>query len=183
MNSKRNTLKNKLNVLVDTSFLLPALGLAVEEEVLRAVKQFHKHKIHYLEVSLLEVLWKIAKIMQLNKLDRVKNGIEAIRETYILVHPPSDSFVYAIKLYHDGHKDYIDNLLYSTSLSLRLAFLTNDLELIGFLKGRRLTTENILIPLSLKKIEMAMLADPTNSSQATNGDQHSLGMMRNVNKS
>ncbi|MEM3545688.1 MAG: hypothetical protein QXU47_04220 [Candidatus Bathyarchaeia archaeon] len=41
MNSRRGT-SASTRVLVDTSFLLPAVGLDVEEEVYDAIKHFHK---------------------------------------------------------------------------------------------------------------------------------------------
>lgn len=41
LNSRRGT-SASTRVLVDTSFLLPAVGLDVEEEVYDAIKHFHK---------------------------------------------------------------------------------------------------------------------------------------------
>jgi len=43
-----------LKVLIDTSFLLPALGVEVEKEVTEAIKNFKKAEVFYLEESLLE---------------------------------------------------------------------------------------------------------------------------------
>ena len=49
---------SKPELLVDTTFLLPALGIDVEEEALEAISLFPRFKVYYLEASLLEAIWK-----------------------------------------------------------------------------------------------------------------------------
>lgn len=78
LNSKGDTLK----VLVDTSFLLPALGMEVEKEVSEAIRYFHYVEVYYAEVSILEAMWKVLKIIPPEELKTVEKGIEAIRNTY-----------------------------------------------------------------------------------------------------
>ncbi len=60
MNNREGSLTNK-EILVDTSFLLPALGIDVEEIVYQAIKKFKKYNVYYLDVSLLEAMWIILK--------------------------------------------------------------------------------------------------------------------------
>lgn len=146
MSNRRKLSKNKLNLLVDTSFLLPALGVNVEEAALKPVKRFYVIRVHYLEVSILEAFWGIIKIVPVDKIDRVRTGIEAIRETYRRIDPPPEAYVDAYKLYHDGHKDYIDNLIYSTSKRMKILLLTMDEELISFLSKKSYPINNILTP-------------------------------------
>lgn len=57
-------------MLVDATFLLPALGVEVEEEVMRAIGLFRKLEVYYLEVGILEAMWKILKVVPPEKLER-----------------------------------------------------------------------------------------------------------------
>ncbi len=47
MRSRRST-SGRASVLVDTSFLLPALGIEVEEEVMEVIPMFRKLEVRYL---------------------------------------------------------------------------------------------------------------------------------------
>ncbi|OYT26549.1 MAG: hypothetical protein B6V02_01470 [Thermoprotei archaeon ex4572_64] len=143
---------SRLKILVDTSFLLPALGIDVEDEVLECIKYFHKVDVHYTELSLLEAFWKILKIISMNDMDIVIEGLNAIRITYKLVIIPSTAYISAFKLYREGHKDFIDNLLYSTSRELNLKFLTIDYDFINFLRSRKYLTDNVLTPREFLRI-------------------------------
>lgn len=151
MSSKKGTSKSKLRLLVDTSFLLPAMGIEIEKEAMEAIKYFHTAEIHYLEVSILEAMWKIIKVVPADKLDRVREGIEAIMETYKQVNPHPQAYIDAYKLYHEGHRDYIDNLIYATSQKLHLHLLTADREFIDFLKEKRHPISNIMTPDKIKQ--------------------------------
>ncbi len=52
MHNKRS-IRAKPNILVDTTFLLPALGISVEEEAEEIIPYFRKLNIYYLEAGLL----------------------------------------------------------------------------------------------------------------------------------
>ena len=55
MNIRRGILgRSKPRLLVDTNFLLPALGIDVEEDALSAISLFHRFEINYLEVGSLK---------------------------------------------------------------------------------------------------------------------------------
>ena len=155
MSSKESTSKGKLRLLVDTSFLLPAMGIDTEKEVMEAIKYFRMAEIHYLEVSILEAMWKIIKVVPAGKLDRVREGIEAIMETYKQVNPHPQAYIDAYKLYHEGHRDYIDNLIYATSQKLHLPLLTADREFIDFLKEKGHSIRNIATPDKIKRARTA----------------------------
>jgi rRNA-processing protein FCF1 len=128
------------------------MGIEVEKEVLEAIKYFHLAKIHYLEASILEAIWKIIRIIPIDKLDRIEEGIRAIKETYKQVVALPEAYVDAYKLYHEGHKDYIDNLIYATSQRLNLFLLTIDKELINFLKEKHYPVHNVVTPNEIKRI-------------------------------
>ncbi|ABN69440.1 hypothetical protein Smar_0328 [Staphylothermus marinus F1] len=63
-------------------------------------------------------------------------------------HVPIDdeSIGNAIYMYRLGHRDMIDNLLYSITLSRKLKLLTVDEELIGFIEKHNLPRNNIITP-------------------------------------
>jgi len=155
LSGKKGTSKSKLRFLVDTSFLLPAMGIETEKEVMEAIKYFHMAEIYYLEESILEAMWKIIKVVPASKLDRVREGIEAIMETYKQVDPHPQAYIDAYRLYHEGHRDYIDNLIYATSQKLHLPLLTADREFIDFLKEKGHSIRNIVTPDKIKRARTA----------------------------
>ena len=151
MKSSQST-SRKLNLLIDTSFLLPAMGIEVENEVLEAIKYFHLVNVHFMEVSVLEAMWKILKIIPREKLNLVYRGLSAIKETYTLVSAPPNAYVKAYEMLHRGHRDYVDNLLYATAHEEKMFFLTNDQDFIDFLTSTGYPTESVLTPLKLQKL-------------------------------
>lgn len=138
---------NKRDILVDTSFLLPILGVEVEARVIDGLKKVKQSQdrfiIYYSEFSILEAIWKLLKVMSDENVDRVRIGIDTITSNFIKVEPTSKSFICARDLYKKGHKDYIDDLLYCISLENNLEFLTIDEELREFL--RKALGENIQV--------------------------------------
>jgi predicted nucleic-acid-binding protein len=136
-----------LKVLIDTSFLLPALGIEVEKEIIEAVKHFHSAEVHYLEVSVLEAMWKVIRVVPPEKLKVIEEGINAIQNTYTTSVPRPSSYAKALMLYRKGHRDFIDNLLYAVSVEEEVFFLTIDEAFISFLKSIREDMSLILTPL------------------------------------
>ena len=152
MRSRRGTWV-KPSILIDTTFLLPALGIGVEEEAEKVIRYFRKLNVYYLEVGLLEAMWKTMKIVPQDKLERVRVGVEAIRNTYNLLEPPPEAYIEAIEIYHEGHKDYIDALHYATAKNTNIPLLTIDKELIEFLKEQDHKVEGVVLtPKELKKL-------------------------------
>ena len=43
-------------MLIDTTFLLPALGVEVEEEAMKVIPFFRKLEVYYLEAGLMEAM-------------------------------------------------------------------------------------------------------------------------------
>lgn len=152
MKDKKNTPRAKLRVLIDTSFLLPAMGIDVKEEIIDTIKYFRLVEVYYLEICILEAMWIVLKIVSPDDLDVIKEGIKAIRDTYKQLTPPPKAYIKAYEIYHKGHKDYIDNLVYSTSLEKNINLLTIDYEFINFLKNSGYSIDNIITPKDLKRI-------------------------------
>ena len=51
-------------VLLDTSFLTPFLGLATDEAMMESLPRLKEMELFYSELSILEVMWKIAKSLR-----------------------------------------------------------------------------------------------------------------------
>ena len=105
--------------------------------------------VYYLDICVLEAMWKVLGVVPPEKIDRVRLGIESIMDTYRRALVPPMAYIDAYKMYHEGHKDYIDNLLYAVSRRLGLPLLTIDREFIRFLKEKGYPTDNILFPKDL----------------------------------
>ncbi len=135
------------SILIDTSFLLPTLGFDVSDEIIECIKLLRGYEVHYLEVQLLEAMWKIVKVVKDEEaFGVVEDGLRAIRSGYTLISPEPDEFRVAYRLYELGHRDMVDNLLYSVSLKRGIPLLTTDKELIGFIGDVGWDRKMILTP-------------------------------------
>lgn len=138
MKNKRATIR----VLLDTSFMLPSLGIDVGEEVSRGLKRLAdiKAEIYYSHFSILESLWVAARLSTRKTFDRVRFrlGLRSIIEggRYKKVEEDSMTFDDALRMYLLGHKDIVDNILYASSTRLDLKLLTLDNKLKGFIRER-----------------------------------------------
>ena len=145
MNNKQAT----LNVLLDTSFILPSLGIDVGKEVSEGLKELAdiKAEIHYSHFSILESLWVAARLSTNATFDAesFSLGLRSIIEgdRYMKVKEDSKTFNDALKLHMLGHKDMIDNILYANTTRLNIKLLTLDNELKNFIRERGL--KNTLI--------------------------------------
>lgn len=82
MPSKRGS---RARILLDTSFLLPVLGYEASKRVMKALPLLTRYELYYSELSLLEALWKISKMLaglgvneRREALARIREGLEAI---------------------------------------------------------------------------------------------------------
>jgi len=128
-----------LKVLLDTTFLLPSLGIDVGEEVSKGLKKLAdiKADIYCSRFSILETLWVAARLSKTANFDAesFRLGLRSILESgrYMKVEEDSEIFNDALRLYIIGHKDIIDNILYASSTHLNLRLLTLDTELKEFI--------------------------------------------------
>ena len=140
MKNRQATLK----VLLDTSFILPSLGIDTGEAVLKSLRKLDevKAEIYYSSFSLLESLWVAARLANTTfDRERFSLGLRSIieREKYVKVEEDSKTLNDALTLYMQGHKDMVDNILYASSTNLNLKLLTLDNELKEFINKRKLT--------------------------------------------
>ncbi len=134
-----------MRILLDTSFLLPTLGIDTGSEVAKGLKRLtgSDTKISYSTFSILESLWTLTRTIQKATFqpETFRLGLRSIMETgrYDRVTEDSEVFNEALRLYRLGHEDMIDNILYASSLKLDLRLLTLDTNLKTFLETHRLT--------------------------------------------
>jgi len=148
----RRSSQGKNKILLDTSFLLPILGFDTSDRVMRAFHKLSSYELYYNDVSILEALWKIVKIVEgaEEQLLRIGEGIRAIRETVKYASIDEEAIKNAIYMYKLGHKDMVDNLLYSIAVSKKLKLLTVDSDLIKFIEKHGLPKDNIVMPEELE---------------------------------
>jgi len=132
------------------------MGIDVGEEVSRGLKGLNdtRAEIHYSHFSILESLWVAARLSRTETFDResFSLGLRSIIEggRYMKVEEDSIIFDDALRLYTFGHRDMIDNLLYSSSGRLDLKLLTLDNQLKEFIRERGLK-DTLISPLQLIK--------------------------------
>lgn len=148
-----------VDVLLDSTFILPTLGIEVQEiteKDIRRLQSSGKFKIHCCYVSMIEVLGKVARALTKKKqgAEMVSEGLRSLFESgvYKWVNPDTDAYSIALDMKIKGHQDMIDNLLYSTALSLNLYFLSLDDDLKHFLAKKGYDAGVIVSAKALEKI-------------------------------
>jgi PIN domain nuclease of toxin-antitoxin system len=127
------------DVLLDTSYLLPTLGLEVREittsdlESIRAASK--KARFHCSYVSFVEILGLVGKESRKVDAKAVSTGMESLLGSglYEWTNPSLGALQLALELRTKGHKDNIDNILYATAADSKMLFLSLDEELKKFL--------------------------------------------------
>ncbi|MBO3809971.1 MAG: PIN domain-containing protein [Candidatus Brockarchaeota archaeon] len=135
-------MKNRLRILLDTSFILPSLGIDVGKEVVDGLKKLAETgaEILYSRFSILESLWVAARLTGGNIDEAFNTGLRSILEgsRYVEAKEGPRVFAEALKVYSLGHRDMIDNILYASSAHFNLKLLTLDGELKKFIRGKGL---------------------------------------------
>jgi len=154
-------MKNKLNILIDSTYILPAFGIGVSEiddEDLIKLELLRKKKIvefYYSDIVWIEIIPKVQreykkKRVQLDTKTLIEN-IKSLRDTFKIAQIGPRAIKIAFKLRQLGHKDIIDNLLYGISREHRLYLLTLDRTFKSFLENRGLDTSIIINHIELFK--------------------------------
>jgi len=139
LRSRQATLK----VLLDTTFLLPSLGIDVVGEVSEGLKRLMRAEasIYFSRFSILEASWVAARLSGSGDFaGSFRTGLRSILESgrYNKVEEDSEVFIEALRLHMLGHRDMIDNLLYTSSTQLNLKLLTLDSKLKEFINSKGL---------------------------------------------
>jgi len=140
----RNRPAEPARILLDTSFLLPSLGIETGREVMGGLRKLTdlKADVHYSQFSILESLWVAARLSKTPSFDedRFRLGLRSILagRSYRKVVEGPEAFDEALKLHSVGHTDMIDNILYANSTLLDLKLLTVDDQLKHFIRDKQL---------------------------------------------
>ena len=144
---------SRARILLDTSFLLPVLGYETSKRVMRALPLLTRYELYYSELSLLEALWKISKLLAGLGLDerrealaRIREGLDAIAMGMERAEAGPGALLRALEMRLLGHRDMVDNILYATAMEQGLLFLTIDDELISFLERHGLPRDHVVEP-------------------------------------
>ncbi len=141
-----------LKILLDTSFILPILGIDVGITVRKTLEKLGNlnAELYYSRFNILEALWVAVRLAKRGSLDvdRFSRGLRSIYASRRLKTVNEDILVFerSLELYMMGHNDLIDNVLYSIALCKGLKLLTLDEELVKFIELKRLNRNIILSP-------------------------------------
>jgi len=138
----------KTRILLDTTYLLPIVGVDVEgvEKVmviLRRLRDRGAVELYYTELSIFEIVGKLSRTGF--DRERVELGLVSIKEWFAEAKPTLKAWLKALELKRKGFRDLIDLLLYTTSLTNNIMFLTRDKELVEFLESIGENTGNIML--------------------------------------
>ena len=143
--------EDRLQILLDTSFLLPSLGIDVGQQVYESLKELNENdtEIFYSRFNILESVWVVIRLIKEGKFDssRFNLGLKSIidGDRYKPVEEDSSIFTKVVQFYQLGHQDIIDNILYASSLTHNLKFLTLDTKLKRFIEQTGLR-DTLIIP-------------------------------------
>ncbi len=120
-----------VKVLLDTSFILPTLGIDTGKEVYQAPRKLDdKTQICFSSLTLVEALLAIARVSKITALEQetFERGLKSIVRSgrYQAITEPPEAYVKALNLYREGHKDTIDNIIYAVFVHLDIKLLTID---------------------------------------------------------
>ena len=136
-----------VDILLDSTFLLPTFGVEVEDigaDDLKTLKHSSKKVGLYCSyVSFVEILGKLARNSTESNFEAIDLAIRSLLEsgTYGWVNPSAKAIALAFELRTKGHRDNIDNILYSTALDAGMRFLSMDEELKDFLSRKGYNTK------------------------------------------
>lgn len=147
-------MSSPVKVLVDSTFLLPSLGIKVaqisDSDIRELAKLRSKTRFFCIHQSLVELLGKVGRewisTSDEKALETVEEGLRSLLESgvYTWIRPSLGALMEAVILRKKGHKDIIDNMLYSTAADLGMSFLSLDTELIKFLEEHHYSTQAIV---------------------------------------
>ena len=129
-----------MRILLDTSFLLPSLGVKVTGAA-EALENLEGNDFYYSKFSILECSWIFISLERKKltiDMETVEIGLCSIERSYRRVIENAEVFIEALKLRRSGHTDFLDCLLYAISLKESLKFLSFDAELKKFVREKGL---------------------------------------------
>ncbi len=141
--------KSTQRVLLDTSFILPTLGISTGKRIQKGLQKLKEinPETFISRFSILEALWVAIRLIKRGTFDAstFSQGLRSLLlgRRYKIVEEDHRIFEAALQLYQMGHPDMIDNILYATSLTRNLNLLTVDDQLRTFIREKRLSDTTI----------------------------------------
>ena len=138
-------------VIVDTSFLLPYVGLRVKEvsdEVMDWLEGIELYYPYAMVPELIGVVLKEARKMRLGTIpEQALRGLNSIMygDTIHLITPVDQDLSTTYDLIKSGLSDLFDAILYATSRRTGITAITVDETLVDFLKKHGYSTDKILL--------------------------------------
>ncbi len=139
------------SLILDTSFILPYVGIKVKEVDSEIFTQFKSVKLYYPYALIPELIGVIFKVSMRMGLEKIPNNALIRFNTIVyggditLITPKSEDIEIAYNLIKKGLKDLFDALLYSTSIRTDIKIITGDRRLVEFLRENGLETRNIIM--------------------------------------
>ncbi len=142
-------------ILIDTTYLLPIFGIEVEsfdeQDILKLKMLYEKGKIEFycLDVIWTELIAKVAKEMIKHHMINetlIDEAVKSILKSGVFkwISPNAEAIKLAFKLRILGHKDMIDNLLYSTAKVKGFIFMSMDESFRNFLRKNNMDVSIIM---------------------------------------
>jgi predicted nucleic acid-binding protein len=158
-------------ILLDTSFLLPTLGISVSGKTQQGIGILAETEteIYYSPFSVLESLWVATRTVDDETFEdeSLEPGLKSIMDSGRYRRVEEDSGIYseAFRLFRLGHNDMIDNILYATAARHGLLLLTVDEEL------RKFVLEKKLKPAFVDVDELALLVHKLREAEGDHSSQ------------
>jgi len=147
----RKKLPRVSKVIVDTSFLLPYLGLKVKEVSDEVMDWLESVELHYPYVMVPEVIGVVIKKVRSMGLSAIpKEALQGFNTIiyggFVNLIPPVDQDLsIAYGLIKRGLRDLFDALLYATSKRTGITAITVDEALLKFLRSNGFDTDNMVL--------------------------------------
>ena len=149
--SLREKLLSEGKIILDTSFLLPYVGLRVKEvrtEIMNWLKEIDQYYPYMMIPELVGVIIRVSRKMTMDSIpDQALKGFNSIvyGDSIRLIGPMDKDLSIAYALMRRGLRDLFDAILYATSRRVGIKAITMDNSLVEFLKRNNFEADNIIL--------------------------------------
>jgi len=149
--SLREKLLSESKIILDTSFLLPYVGLRVKEvrtEIMNWLREIDQYYPYMMIPELVGVIIRVSRKMNVDLIpDQALKGFNSIvyGDSIRLIEPMDEDLSIAYDLTRRGLRDIFDAILYATSRRLGIKAITMDSSLVEFLKRNNFEADNIIL--------------------------------------
>ncbi|OLS25488.1 MAG: hypothetical protein HeimC3_14770 [Candidatus Heimdallarchaeota archaeon LC_3] len=144
-----------MKLLLDTSFLLPTVGIDIDNEILKKClkkleNDFSTFELFYSQINLVEISWvylneRKSPNISSDHEQTFQIGMKSIETYYQELNIPPTNYLEAINIKYLGHSDLFDCLHYINSKNQQIQFLSLDDIFFKFLKKNNFSTKFYLL--------------------------------------